>query len=298
MLQTFDDSESLPPDLTESVEDPAIQGSSVKESSVEELSGPAPFWRWLPGRPWVIAHRGFSGRAPENTLAAIQMAMDVGADMLEVDVTLSSDGHLMVIHDETLDRTAGGSGQVLGSTFKYIRSLDAGSWFHPRFKDQKVPTLEEVLELIQGKMPVNVEIKGEAVGDKIQGGIAEKVAETLDRFGMAEQTLVSSFEPRALDQLREIHPGIPKGSLYNRKVHKRRLPESITSEVDAQSFHVHRWYFRRAMEKEARRLDLPVLVYTVNHPLVMKRMIRRGVAGLFTDHPDRMIRLLQQRDRR
>ena len=110
-------------------------------------------------RPRVIAHRGFSGVAPENTLAAFRRAIEIGADMIEVDVALTGDGHVVCLHDETLDRTTDGQGLLAAATFEEVRRLDAGSWFAPELAGEKVPTLAEVLDLARGRILVNVEIK-------------------------------------------------------------------------------------------------------------------------------------------
>ena len=138
------------------------------------------------GRTWVIAHRGFSGRAPENTLAAISEAIAIGADMAEIDVTLTADDRVVVIHDETLDRTTNGAGRVADHGFDEIRNLDAGSWFAPQFAGEKVPTLEEILDTVKGRILLNVEIKSEAVGR----GISDKVAAAIRHRGMADQVIV------------------------------------------------------------------------------------------------------------
>jgi glycerophosphoryl diester phosphodiesterase len=104
----------------------------------------------LGGRTRVIAHRGFSGVAPENTLVAIRRGIEIGADMAEIDVTLSKDGYVVVIHDETLDRTTNGTGPVSDATLEELQRLDAGSWFAPEFAGEKIPTLGEVLDLVRG----------------------------------------------------------------------------------------------------------------------------------------------------
>ena len=109
--------------------------------------------------PFISAHRGFSTRAPENTLPALQAALDAGADVAEIDVKLTADGHLVLMHDDTLNRTTTGSGPVLAMTLEEIRKLDAGSWFGPEYAGTPVPTLEEVLEWSQGRLGILLEMK-------------------------------------------------------------------------------------------------------------------------------------------
>ena len=105
-------------------------------------------------QPLVIAHRGFSGVAPENTLAAFRKAIDVGADMFELDVLLSQDEHVVVIHDDTLERTTNGTGKVIDHTLAELQALDAGSWFSPEFAGEPIPTLEDALRLAKGEILV------------------------------------------------------------------------------------------------------------------------------------------------
>lgn len=247
------------------------------------------------GRPQVIAHRGFSGKAPENTLAAIDMALDLGVDMVEVDVTLTSDGELVVLHDASLDRTTSGSGRVMNHSLEQIRSLDAGSWFDVQFSGELVPTLDEVLTRVCGRALLNVEIKGEAVTEGIAGGIAEKVAERIGEAEMIDQVIVSSFEPRALHQLRHLDPRIYRAVLYNRELHRHMRPSEIMEATAAHAFHIHVWRWTPRRWPDARRHGLPVAVYTVNHRLAMTRVLKTGALALFTDRPDRMLRLLNRR---
>lgn len=261
---------------------------------------------WPFPRPWVIAHRGFSARAPENTLAAVDMALELGVDMIEVDVTLTRDGHVVVIHDEVLDRTTDGAGRVMESSLDYVRSLDAGSWFDPSFAGERVPLLEEVLERVRGRATINVEIKLEAVGSGTEPAdtevseievseieVVRKVVRALRNTDTAEAALVSSFEPRALEALRRAAPEIRRGSLFNRQLHRGRRPSDIAGAVDAASFHVNKWLLGPRGWLDVRRHRLPFLVYTVNRPSAMRFWLAAGARGLFTDHPDRLLKLLR-----
>src|SRR5262245_59418730 len=117
--------------------------------------------RWSVEVVEVIAHRGSSAVAPENTLAAVDLAIRAKAHRVEFDVQLTKDGVPVVLHDETLERTTNGKGRVRDRTYKEISKLDAGSWFHADFRGERLPTLDMVLELCRGKIPVNVEIKSE-----------------------------------------------------------------------------------------------------------------------------------------
>ena len=177
----------------------------------------------LGGPTRVIAHRGFSGAAPENTLAAFEKAIEVGADMFELDVLLSRDGRVVVIHDDTLDRTTDGEGKVAAFTLAELKKLDAGSWFSAEFAGERIPTLEEALRLAKGCILVNVEIKTEAVGR----GVVAKALEVIDELDMKDNVVISSFDPTALAKARELHPGIRTASLFDAELQKGMSPEAV-----------------------------------------------------------------------
>lgn len=277
-------------------------------------------------RPRVIAHRGFSAEAPENTMAAIQKAIDLGADMVEFDVLLSRDGAVVVIHDEDLERTTDGEGLVAEHDLDHLQKLDAGSWFGKNsagetFRGEPIPTLDEVLTSTRGRILVNVEIKTEAIfdlpddkaggeaggeaGDEAGGGpdaeVAEllatslpgRVAELIRQHDMVDRVIVSSFDPRALDQIRRVAPEIRRASLYEKHLHAGKLPTEVTSQVAAHAFNAGRKVLTDEMLANAASAGLPVSVYTVNERRRMEHWIDRGVSAIFTDRPDVMIALLR-----
>lgn len=161
----------------------------------------------------VIAHRGFSGEAPENTLVAIRRAIDVGADMVEVDVTMTRDGHVILLHDETLKRTTNGKGKPFKKSLAKIRRLDAGAWFAPEFAGERIPTLAETLKIVKDRVLINIEIKSEAV----KHGVVPKVAALIVEHGMLDQVVVSSFSPEALRRMKTTAPDVVTASLFNKK---------------------------------------------------------------------------------
>lgn len=244
-------------------------------------------------RPRVIAHRGFSGHAPENTMAAFRAAIELGADMMELDVLLSRDGEVVVIHDETLERTTDGEGRVADFDLSELRRLDAGSWYAERFRGEHIPTLEEVLELANGQILLNVEIKTEAVTDEARGGIEEKVLDLIRRHEMNERVLLSSFDPRALAHSRQLDPGIPTASLYNRDLHRQLSPTQVMAEVGSAAFNISRRYVTRSIVDECHALSRPVAVYTVNEPKALELLMSLGVDAIFTDHPDQALEHLR-----
>ena len=247
------------------------------------------------GRMRVIAHRGFSGEAPENTMAAFRKAIEIGADMIELDVLLSRDGQVVVIHDATLDRTTNGTGNVAEHSLAELADLDGGTWFSPAYKNQRIPTLKEVLDLARGKILVNVEIKTEAVTDELGGGITEKVVELVRTHDMRDQVVVSSFDPRALEQMRRLDPGITTAALFNRDLHEGKSPREVMDEVGSRGFNVSHERVDAAVTRICHEMGRPVAVYTVNEVEKMEELLELGVDALFTDFPDRLLELLRAR---
>lgn len=238
----------------------------------------------------VIAHRGFSGKAPENTLVAIRRAIDIGADMVEVDVTMTRDGHVILLHDETLKRTTNGKGKPFKKSLAKIRSLDAGSWFAPEFAGERIPTLAEALETVKDRVLINIEIKSEAV----KHGVVPKVAALIVEHGMLDQVVVSSFSPEALRRMKITAPDVVTASLFNKKIHTGRDPLEIVQEVGSRGFNISGKRLTPAMIDRCHRHQIPVAVYTVNEAPVMHRLVEMGVDAVFTDHPDRMLEIVTE----
>jgi len=247
---------------------------------------------FAPGaRTRVIAHRGFSSRAPENTLAAIHEAIAIGADMAEIDVTLSSDDATVVIHDESLQRTTNGSGPVSQFTLAELKDLDAGSWFGPRFAGERIPTLDEVLMTVDGKILLNIEIKSEAV----ERGIAGRVVETIHRHEMKDQVVISSFSPTALVQVHSLAPQVTTAVLYNQELQQGLDAVDIVDSLGASVFNIKRTRLTSQMMDRCMAHEIPVGIYTINKKRHMRQMIKKGVAAIFTDHPDRLIEVLRRK---
>lgn len=234
----------------------------------------------LGGRPRVIAHRGFSGRAPENTLLAFARAIAIGADMIELDVQASRDGELVVIHDETLDRTTNGRGPVLGCDLAELRTLDAGVWFSPEFRGEKIPTLDEVLRLAKGRILVNVEVKGDGV---------EGVVKAIRMQGMERQTIVSAFDPPTLRRVRAIAPALETASLLNRALHAAVPALRILQEVGSRALNVSDDEVAPALVRECHGGGYAVGVYTVNTLERRDVLSAMGVDAFFTDRPDLLL---------
>lgn len=231
----------------------------------------------------VTAHRGASGLAPENTLAAFQKAIEFGADYSELDVTMTKDGEIILLHDDTLERTTNDSGNVWDHTFEELRQLDAGSWFGPEFAREKLPTLDEVIDLVDGKMKLNIEIKVSGH----EPGIAEKVVETVRDKGFTKQCIITSFDRATVERVMEIAPEITVGFIFSEEqsfdVFKAKWPIlSVKHKLVDEDF----------MEK-AKASGRQVHVWTVNEEKDMRRFVALGVDGIITNFPNRLVQVLQ-----
>ena len=166
-------------------------------------------WNDLP-RPGVIAHRGDKTHAPENTLAAFRLAAENGADAIEFDVKLTEDKQVIVLHDQTVDRTTDGKGSVSRLPFAAVKGLDAGGWFSSQFRSERIPSLEEVFETVGKRLHMNVELTNYSTpGDEL----VSKVVELVKRHGEQDRILFSSFSTRNLRLARLLLPEVPRGLL-------------------------------------------------------------------------------------
>ena len=258
-------------------------------------------------RPEIIAHRGFSASAPENTLAAFEAAVAAGADRIELDVQLTRNGAPVILHDDLLDRTTSGKGPVEAMSLDEIRRLDAGSWFHPRFRRERVPTLDEALDCCAGRIAVNVEIKacpGAAASGRIERLVAEAVAARRPPGAWTDEwAIVSSFDRGALERLRRIDPRIPIELLHDAGPPggDGRPPEppdeaalDSARSLGAAGLNVSLDEIRARPELAAmaHSRSLRIKVYTVDLPGDMERLAALGVDGIFTNRPDVLAREL------
>lgn len=227
--------------------------------------------------PILIAHRGLSAIAPENTLVAFKYAINSKADMIELDVRLTKDETPVVIHDARVDRTTNGIGKVKSFYLWVLKELDAGSWFHPKYRGEKIPTLEEVLKLTNLKIPINIEIKTSTLQDKI----AEKVLAVVFENGYIEKVLISSFAPRVLKKVNKLTSEIPTALLYHYPIHFNIVKTLKNLNVVA-LIHNYKFTTQKIVEK-IHNVGLKIFVYTVNKPEDIVKMVNIGVDGIITD---------------
>lgn len=228
----------------------------------------------------LIAHRGASGLAPENTMAAFALAVDMGAKAFELDVHRSKDGELAVIHDDDFKRVAGRRDQVRDLAWAEIARIDVGSWFDKKFSGERVPSLGEVLKLSSGRQTVHVELKA---GSDVYPGIEVAVLGLIGRLKAWEWTVISSFDHKALRRTRELEPRARLG--YLRGLTSPPLALKETSELSAESLHISLRQVNAAQVRAARAQGLKVFVYTVNDAQDVPRLERLGIDSIFSNYP-------------
>lgn len=240
-------------------------------------------------RPILLAHRGDLAHAPENTLPSFSQAIQKGADGVELDAKLTVDGHVIVIHDETVDRTTDGKGKVASFTLEAIRKLDAGSWFDAKFAGTKVPLLEEVFETVGKNKLINIELTNYHTP---RDGLVKKVCELIKRHNNAGQIIFSSFLSSNLKIAQQTLPEIPRGLLA--------LPGFMGLWArsfgfmfgDYQASHPYISDVSREHIQRAHRVKRRVHVWTANSPEDIQRLRDWGVDGLFTDDPGAAVQAL------
>ncbi len=231
-----------------------------------------------PGRPLLIAHRGASVDAPENTIAAFELALEQGADGLELDVHLSADGHPVVIHDFTLERTTDGAGPVSALRVRELKRLDAGGWHDRRFQGQRIQTLQEVLERFRDRTRFWLELKG---GSTLYPGLEERVVSTIEIYDVVDRVLVQSFDPGAIGEVRTLNLQIRVGAVVAQAPLDRALlvPGMVDAICPALAVG------SAGLIAEVRQAGLDCHVWTVNEPAQVDRLVGWGVSGIITDRP-------------
>jgi glycerophosphoryl diester phosphodiesterase len=233
-------------------------------------------------RPTIIAHRGASAHAPENTLAAFELALQYEADAIELDAKLSADGQVVVIHDQTVDRTTDGSGKLREMTLDQLRKLDAGSHFDIAFRGERIPMLSEVFEAVGKRTFINVELTNYAspIDD-----LPVKVVELVQQYGLAQRVLFSSFSPLALQRAHRLLPEVPIGLLATRGWFGALARSWLSQVIPYQALHPELHDVTPKLVKRIHRAGRRVCVYTVNQPNDIRYLFALGVDGIFTDDP-------------
>lgn len=236
--------------------------------------------------PLKIGHRGAAGYCPENTFSSFKKALELGADYLELDIQMTKDGELVVIHDSTVNRTTNGKGRVKDLTLREIQSLDAGSWFHSNFAGEKIPSLSEVFDEFAGKIGFLLELKKPSLYPQIE----EKTAEELRKRKLESedrQIIVQSFDRDSLKRFHELMPSIPIGVLV------KNTGVKMISHRDLKSFASYVSYVNpkitmvnRRMIKRIHHHGFKTIIWTVKKKNDLKNLKNLHVEGIVSDFPD------------
>ncbi|MFC4775898.1 glycerophosphodiester phosphodiesterase [Paenibacillus sp. GCM10023252] len=242
-------------------------------------------------KPINYAHRGASGYCPENTLAAFRKAIELGATGMETDVQMTKDGVLVLIHDESLQRTAGDPRLVKDVTHEQLQQLDAGSWYSGACTDERVPTLQSLLQLAaQHNITLNLELKN---GLTPYPGLEQAVIAMVREYDWTGRTIISSFNHYSLAECKRLAPDIRTGVLYMEGLYE---PWEYAKRLGANALHAAHYAVLPEWVAAAKEQGMIYNPFTVNDVKEMERLLDAGVAGIITDYPDRLAELLRTRE--
>jgi glycerophosphoryl diester phosphodiesterase len=240
-----------------------------------------------------ISHRGASAYAPENTIASIKKATELGSKYIEIDVHMTKDGHVVALHDSTLDRTSNGSGNIHEFTLDELRKLDFGSWFNKDFKNEKIATLEEVMAIIQDDQILIIELKE---GHETYNRIEERIVTMIRLQAKEKQMILKSFDLEILEKFKKIAPDIERlyctfgGNQFITLDNFLRF-QSIFKESHFKYLQVHKYFLNKELIQKAHKKGIKVVVWDVHKKNEMKEFIKLGVDFIETDNPDYLIEL-------
>ena len=230
---------------------------------------------------WKVAHRGASGEAPENTIASFKRAIAQGADVIETDAQLSKDKEIVLLHDETVERTTNGRGRVCELTLKELKSLDAGSWFGKKFSGERISTLSEAIAIVRGKAKLDIELKGK---DHL---LPKEVVNLLKKETFIKKAIVSSFNHFFLKEVKRLEPPIITGLLFATPLQERKwkwadliLPRYNLITED--------------LVEKAHSKGLKIIAWTVDNPEEIRRLIDLEVDGIASNYPVLLTKILRQ----
>ncbi|MBD2869378.1 glycerophosphodiester phosphodiesterase [Paenibacillus arenilitoris] len=231
--------------------------------------------------PLIVAHRGASGYAPENTMASFELAELMAADYIELDVRLSKDGELAVIHDVKVDRTTNGSGFVHDYAMNELRRMDAGSFYDPGYSGETISTLGEVLDRFGGRIGLLIETKD----PHLYPGLEQKLAEELKRHGRLDKVVLQSFDFDSTKRMHELMPDVPVAVLIHKDKHP--LSDEALDELASYASYINYNFEQldRKLVAEIHERGRKVMAWTIRREKDMKWMKKLGVDGIITDFP-------------
>jgi glycerophosphoryl diester phosphodiesterase len=229
----------------------------------------------------IFGHRGAAGTYPENTMTSFEAAAASGAQGIELDVQLTKDGTIVVIHDETVNRTTNGKGAVNKYTYEELARLDASHKFNLQTGFCAIPTLEQVLQwLSNNNLIINIELKNNKIPYR---GLEEEVITLVRKYEMEKRTLLSSFNHYSMEKCHHMAPDIETAILYKQGLHS---PWAYAKKVGASSIHPNYKYISEAIIKLSMENGMEVRLYTVNDENKMRELMSLGISAIITDYPE------------
>lgn len=238
--------------------------------------------------PLNYAHRGASGYYPENTMLAFEKAVEMGCEGIETDVQLTKDGVLILCHDELLDRTTDGKGLIAEASYSEIEKLDAAKLWSGKFKDVKIPTLDELLNFVNDKnLMINLEIKNSVVDYE---GIEEMIIKKVYEYKLDRKVIISSFNHYSIKKCKSVDNTLKAGLLYDCRLYEAG---KYASQIGADALHPLFYTLNKDVVREIREQNKAINTWTVNEEKYMKALIMLGIDGIITNYPDKLKKVLE-----
>lgn len=251
-------------------------------------------------QPMIIAHRGAMAYAPENTIAAFKLGIELGANAIELDLRQTKDKIPVALHDATVNSTTNGKGNVLDYTFADLKNLDAGSWFDNKFSSEKIPSLQEVIDILTDSVILIIELKE---GNETYPDIEENVISIIIENNIESKTILKSFDPNVLERLRKLAPDIPLLYVYTFRlpwlgmIIDRGITFGSIFNIDAEYLQPHRFFLSESFVKAAQSRGFKIISWGVNSEEDIIESLEYGVDGIETDYPDKVLKLVNKKSR-
>ncbi len=233
--------------------------------------------------PLKIGHRGAAGYCPENTIASYKKAIELGAEVLELDIHLSKDDVLVVHHDPTLNRTTSGKGNLRDYTAAELKELDAGSWYHPRFKNERIPLLSEVLERFRSEAGFLIELKHPALYPGIEAKLAEELRKFTASASITQPILIHSFDAESMKRFHVLMPDVQVGVLIKRRIDDETLKELAKF---ASFINPKQTILNPKLQQRIQKHGMKVYTWTVNNKNRVRMFEKMRIDGIISDFPD------------
>jgi glycerophosphoryl diester phosphodiesterase len=240
------------------------------------------------GKVLVIGHRGALGYAPENTMSSFKRGLEIGCDLIELDVHMSADERIVVMHDADVSRTTDGRGHLKDMELAAIKKLDAGVRFDERFRGERVPTLDEVLDWARTRVGLVIEIKGDPQPTE---GIETQIIALIKHYGMMDAVMLISFYHEAVRRVKELEPRLATGILYS-----GQLVDTLAAAqaARADSVRPHWYYWTAQLVQQVHNAGLTASTWVANDEKVMKHLVEMGIDSIGCDYPDRLCGFLDR----